>query len=96
MIHGLIQYGDHMKSITIHSVDKSLEKLIKSRAQAEGLSINKTIKKLLEESLGAKPRTTCIHREAFESFCGIWKDDDLNEFNKRTGDLSKIDADDWK
>ena len=41
-----------MKSITIHGIDDPLAGLIKSRAQSEGLSINKTVKKLLEESLG--------------------------------------------
>ena len=44
-----------MKSITIHGVDEPLSELIKSKAQSEGLSINKTIKKILESSLGVKP-----------------------------------------
>ena len=46
-----------MKSITIHGIDEPLEKLIKSRAREEGLSINKTLKKLLEQSLGVKPNS---------------------------------------
>ena len=41
-----------MKSITIHGIDDPLAELIKSRARSEGLSINKTVIKLLEESLG--------------------------------------------
>jgi hypothetical protein len=36
-----------MKSITIHGIDDPLAELIKSKAQSERLSINKTIKKRL-------------------------------------------------
>jgi hypothetical protein len=32
-----------MKSITIHGIDDPLAELIKSKAQSEGLSINKTV-----------------------------------------------------
>ncbi len=85
-----------MKSITIHGIDDPLAELIKSRAQAEGLSINKTVKKLLEESLGVKPRTKSINRGDFEEFCGIWSDSDLAEFEEKTKDLGNINNEDWK
>ena len=85
-----------MKSITIHGVDEPLEKLIKSKARSEGLSINKTLKKLLEESLGIKPAGTDRHRGAFSAFCGIWKDKDLADFENNTKDLRQIDPEDWK
>ena len=85
-----------MKSITIHGIDDPLAELIKSRAQTEGLSINKTVKKLLEESLGVKPRTTDINRDDFEEFCGIWSNSDLAEFEEDTKDLRSINDEDWK
>ena len=73
-----------MKSITIHGIDQPLAELIQSKAQAEGLSINKTVKKLLEESLGVKPRPKDSNRDQFEEFCGIWSKSDLSEFDKKT------------
>ena len=85
-----------MKSITIHGIDDPLAELIKSRAQTEGLSINKTVKKLLEESLGVKPRTKGINREDFEEFCGIWSNSDLVKFEEDTKDLRNINDEDWK
>ena len=85
-----------MKSITIHGIDELLEKLIKSKARSEGLSINKTLKKLLEESLGIKPAGIDRHRGAFSEFCGIWKDKDLADFENKTKDLSQIDPEDWQ
>jgi hypothetical protein len=45
-----------MKSITIHGVDEPLAELIKSKAKSEGLSVNQTIKNILEAALGVKPK----------------------------------------
>jgi hypothetical protein len=85
-----------MKSITIHGIDDSLAELIKSRTRSEGLSINKTVIKLLEESLGVKPRIKGTNRSDFEEFCGIWSDSELAEFEKNTEDLRNINHEDWK
>lgn len=92
----MTQFGGKMKSITIHGVDEPLEKLIKSKARSEGLSINKTLKKLLEESLGVKPAGNDMHRRAFEEFCGIWNNKDLADFENNTRDLRQIDPEDWQ
>jgi hypothetical protein len=85
-----------MKSITIHGIDQPLAELIQSKAQAEGLSINKTVKKLLEEALGVKPRPKDSNRDQFEEFCGIWSDSDLAEFDKETEAFKRIDPGDWQ
>ena len=85
-----------MKSITIHGVDNQLADLIKSKAESEGLSINKTIKKLLETSLGVKPQVEKKNLKDFKEFCGLWTKVDLDEFEKRTEDLRKIDEKDWR
>ena len=85
-----------MKSISIHGIDDPLAELIKSKAQSEGLSINKTVKKLLEESLGVKPRNKGINRSDFEEFCGIWSNSDLTEFEDKTEDLRNVNDGDWQ
>lgn len=85
-----------MKSITIHGVDKQLAELIKSRAESEGLSVNKTIKKLLETSLGIKPQADKKNLNDFKEFCGLWTDEDLTEFQEKTSDMRKINKKDWR
>jgi hypothetical protein len=85
-----------MKSITIHGIDEPLAGLIKSKAHAEGMSINKTIKKVLEEAFGIKPRHKNINRSDLEEFCGLWSESDLIEFEQKTQDLRKIDPEDWQ
>ena len=85
-----------MKSCTIHGVEKNLSDLIKDKAASEGLSINKTIKKALEEYFGVRPGADRKYIGDFESFCGLWTQDDLDEFEKKTSDLREIDVKEWQ
>jgi hypothetical protein len=85
-----------MKSITIHGVDEPLAELIRSKAQSEGLSVNQTIKKILESALGVKPSRRGSRRGEFEEFCGLWSDTDLAEFKQKTQQLRKVDPGDWR
>ena len=85
-----------MKSITLHNIDGPLAELIKSKARSEGLSMNKTIQKILEESLGVRQKNGGAFRSDFEQFCGIWSEKDLSEFNEKTDDFNQIDPEDWQ
>lgn len=84
-----------MKSMTIHGIDKQLEDLIKSKAKSERLSINKTIKKLLETSLGIKPQPSRKNLDEFKEFCGVWSREDLEVFEEKTVRLRTVDKEDW-
>jgi hypothetical protein len=85
-----------MKSITLHNIDGPLAELIKSKAKSEGLSMNKTIQKILEEALGVRPKTDGAFRRDFEEFCGIWSDRDVAHFNERSSDFERIDPEYWQ
>jgi hypothetical protein len=85
-----------MKSITIHGLDDQINDLIKSKAKSEGLSINKTVKKLLETSLGVRPQNERRNLNDFKEFCGLWTKADLDEFEEKTADLRNTDRRDWE
>jgi hypothetical protein len=85
-----------MKSITIHGLDDPVVKLLKAKAHDEGESLNKTIKKLLERSLGITSTQTQPHRKEFESLCGVWGKEDKERFDKAMLDFEKIDESEWK
>jgi len=85
-----------MKSITIHGIDAPLAEMLRSKASSEGLSMNKTIKKILEEALGVRPPRFDKNRRQFETFCGKWSRTDLDEFNRRTEALEAVDPGDWQ
>ena len=85
-----------MKSITIHGVDDQLAARLKQVAQAGGASVNRTVKRLLEERLGMKPKPQGHNREQFEAFLGIWSKENLEEFRRATAELTGVDGEDWR
>lgn len=84
-----------MKSITIHGLDGPLNTLIRERARRQRLSLNKTIKLLLEESLGLTGGGGGNHREEFIDLCGIWTAEDKKKFVDASRDLNSTDPGDW-
>ena len=84
-----------MKSITIHGLDETLDKLIRKRAKKHGNSLNKTIKRLLEESLGIHKKQNSDHREDFLDLFGIWTKKNAAQFRDSIRDLEIIDKKDW-
>jgi hypothetical protein len=92
----MIQNEVKMKSITIHGVEDQLAARLKQTAESWGTSMNRTIKRLLEEALGMKPRPPGHNREQFQAFCGAWSSDDLGEFRRATAELERVDDGDWQ
>ncbi len=85
-----------MKSMTIHGIDEQLAESIRLKAESEGLSVNKTVKKLLEEALGIKPQSERKYIDDFKEFCGLWTEKDLKEFEENTSDTREINSEDWQ
>jgi plasmid stability protein len=84
-----------MKSITIHGLDDTLDKRIRETAKRKGISLNKTIKKLLEKALGINQEKQKDHRGDYMDLFGTWSEEELKEFNNATSDSRKIDRGDW-
>jgi len=84
-----------MKSITIHGLTDQIDRLIRKRAKKHGLSLNKTIKKLLEESFGINKKQHSDHREDFMDLFGIWDDAERKKFIARMKDFDVIDEKEW-
>ena len=85
-----------MKSITIHGLDHQLDNLIRKRAKKHGISLNKTIKNLLEESLGIKKLQNYDHSEDFMDLFGTWSEEDKKKCDGSISDIEKIDENDWQ
>lgn len=84
------------KSITIHDLEPHTAKMLRARADAEGLSLNRMVKKLLNQALGIEPREVSAQRRAFEAFCGVWTESDAREFAAATAEIREIDEGDWR
>jgi len=85
-----------MKSITIHQLDEPMTRMIEARAKSAGQSLNKTVKALLEQSLGMRPPEDHRHADDFAEFLGIWEDSDLQEFEQCTEVLRSVNEEDWR
>lgn len=85
-----------MKSITIHKIEPQMHELLRHRANADGTSLNQTVKRLLEEALGIKPTPEPKHLEDFREFLGCWSEEDLATFEQATRDLRQLDEAEWR
>jgi len=81
-----------MKSITIHNLDEKTAKLIEEQSRMSGLSLNKTIKNVLNQALGLAPEK---RNEDFSEFLGLWSEEEFNQFEKNTSEFNRIDESDW-
>jgi hypothetical protein len=85
-----------MSTITMHGVDKAVDRGIREMAQSERTSINRAAQTLLRRALGLETHHHQDHRADFQDFCGKWSKDDLAAFEAATAGLSKIDKKEWK
>ncbi len=85
-----------MKSITIHGVDDHLAQLLKDEADRSGTSMTRTVKRLLEQAMGLKPRPAGPNRAHFERFLGVWSSEDLAGFRAAVADLETVDDREWQ
>ncbi len=82
-----------MKSITIHGIDDNLNRKIQKKSKELGLSQNKTVKTLLEDSLSDEKNRRA---EEFKDLFGTWSREDEEQFEKQIEDLERVDDEDWK
>ncbi len=85
-----------MKSITIRGLEGKLGELIKKKAQAEGISLNKAINRLLKQALGLNDKKQKNNYEEFSDLSGVWSEEDEEEYLRAVSDLEKIDSGDWQ
>lgn len=84
-----------MSSFTVHDLDPLVAKLLKQRARAQGTSINRTIKRILEEALGVRPSNQ-KHRMHFEKLSGRWSKAEARAFERAVADMDVVDPADWR
>ena len=84
-----------MSTITMHGVDKTVDRHVRELAKKENTSINRTVQALLRQALGLDS-APADHREDFQDIAGCWSEEDLKEFTAVTKSFSKIDPEDWQ
>ncbi|MFZ2630717.1 MAG: hypothetical protein WA081_10310 [Desulfosalsimonadaceae bacterium] len=73
-----------MKSITIHGIDSDLDKKISEKSREYGLSQNRTVKLLLQNTLLSDQKAS--RKEMFSDLFGKWTAAEKTEFEERISD----------
>jgi hypothetical protein len=82
--------------MTIRGLDELTMKALKEKAKQEGMSVNSTLVKLLQEELGLRKKKRIVVHNDLDVLAGTWSDKDYKEFQKKTEDFEKIDDTAWK
>jgi len=85
-----------MGTLSIQGLDKDTERKIRAESKRTGLSLNRTVKKLLTQALSKSSRGRKASADDFSDLLGSWTKEDLEEFQRATADLRRIDPEDWR
>jgi hypothetical protein len=79
-------------NITIHGIETGLYRRLEERARRGGTSLNRTLKAILEESLGAGSQDKA---NPFADLCGTLPRDAVMELLEREEEFERVDPEAW-
>ncbi len=85
-----------MKTITIRGIEPGLDRVIKSRAKQNNLSVNQWILQALKKVTGMGKESVFKKNHDLDALAGGWSKEEANAFQKNTQIFEKIDEDVWK
>ena len=85
-----------MKVLTLRGLDEDLSLALKKAAKREGISINKKILALLQQSLGLQKKNRLTTHHDLDDLAGTWTPADEKDFREKTKMFNQIDRDLWK
>lgn len=88
-----------MKVITLRNIPPPVARLIEKHSKQTGLSLNKTVIRLLEERLGVVDADAAEeHRDLdrdLDRLAGVWSEEDAHEFDRILAEQRRVDAELW-
>jgi len=85
-----------MKTITIRGIEPGLDRVIKSRAKQDNLSVNQWILQVLKKVTGMGKEPVFKKHADLDALAGGWSKDEARSFQKNTQIFERIDEDAWK
>lgn len=83
-----------MNHLTIRKIPAELGRALDREVRRRGLSLNETVKQLLERALGLEPGQPADN--GLKRLAGGWSQKDLREFERATAMFERIDPEEWK
>ena len=84
-----------MSVLTIRGLDPESAKILKKKAEQEGLSVNGFLLKAIRQTLGTDKRRGQIYDD-LDRLAGTWTEKEFREFKKNTAAFEKIDEKQWR
>ena len=85
-----------MKTITIRGIEPGLDRVIKSRAKQNNLSVNQWILQVLKKVTGMGKEPVFKKHSDLDALAGGWSKEEVKSFQKNTQVFERIDEDVWK
>ncbi|MCP4416967.1 MAG: antitoxin [Chloroflexi bacterium] len=86
-----------MKQLTIRGVDEKLHRTIRSKANQQGMSINRYLLHLIKEAVGLA-NGGLLRKQEFDDLddlAGTWTEEDFEEFEAILKEQRQIDEEIW-
>ena len=86
-----------MRAITLRNLPPELARRIEREATASGLSLNRTVIRLLEKGAGIQTgkQEATVHRD-LDHLAGSWTEEQAAEFDRALTEQRRIDPELWK
>jgi hypothetical protein len=85
-----------MKTVTIRGIDAELDRVIKSKAHQNNLSVNQWILHALKEVTGTGKDPVFKKYHDLDALAGGWSKEEVKSFQKYMEIFEKIDREVWK
>jgi len=85
-----------MSQLTVRGVPADLDRRLRSEAKRRGLSLNRTVIRLLAEATGQATDTAKLPNLNYEQFIGSWTAEDVAEFDEHLRQTRQIDEELWR
>jgi hypothetical protein len=84
-----------MNPITLRNLPPEIEQAIRKRATADGLSLNKTVLRMLEECWGQRKAGRELHDD-LDHLAGSWSEEEAAAFDTALLEQRTVEPEDWK
>jgi hypothetical protein len=85
-----------MKTITIRGIDAELDRVIKSKAQQNNLSVNQWVLQALKKATGTGKDPVFKKHHDLDALAGGWSKEEVKSFQKNIEIFERIDREVWK
>ena len=88
-----------MRQMTIRNIPDDVEAIVRSEADARGVSLNKAYLTLLKRGSQLSPEVVALHKRKkgrFARFCGIWNEEEAADFDVSVDKQRSIDQELWQ